>query len=47
MFSLDPSNLLLVVSGCGNGLLEHLVILGYCPIPIIVVWDMGVVQQHR
>ena len=39
-----PSGLMMV--GCHNSLLEHLTIPCHRPIPVVVIRDMGIVQQH-
>ena len=36
----------LMMPGRGNGLLEDLIIFGHRPIPVIIVWDMGLIQQN-
>ena len=37
----------LMVPCRGNGLLKHLIVLGHSPIPVIIVGDVGLVQQNR
>ena len=44
-FKPPPTNL--EVTGCGNSLLEDLVVLGNVPVPEAVVRGMGLVHQDR
>ena len=45
--SLEPPPSNLEVTGCRNGLLEDLVVLGHVPITEVVVRDVGLVHQDR
>ena len=42
-----PPPLNLVVAGSRNGLLEDLIVLGNVPITIVIIGNMGLVQQDR
>ena len=37
----------LEVPSSGNGLLKDLIVLSHRPIPVIIIRDVGVIQQNR
>ena len=45
--SLEPPPSNLKVTGCRNGLLEDLVVLGNLPITEVVIWDVGLAHQNQ